>query len=97
MKHLSTLTALLSVLAAFSGSAHADVVGFVQSPEGRIDFYEDRGVCKAEAKRAEYVPLRGGEAVPGCWISKGSYVGIVFLDGDIAQVPVAALQKPVAV
>ena len=77
--------------------AHASVVGYVQAPEGRIELHEDRGLCKAEAKRAEYLPVKGGEAVPGCWISKGSFVGVVFLDGDIAQIPVAALQKPIPV
>ena len=94
MKRFVSMTA---VLLAFCGAAQADVVGYVQSPEGRIDLHEDSGPCKAQAKRAEYVPVHGGEAVPGCWIAKGSFVGIVFMDGDIAQIPVAALQKPVAV
>ena len=92
---LACACALLTALA--TTAAQAEVVGYVQSPEGRIDLHEDRGPCKAEAKRAEYVPIQGGEAVTGCWISKGKVVGVVFLDGDVAQIPVAALMKPLAV
>lgn len=82
----------LVVLVVSAGASHAEViVRFVQTPEGRIDLYADQGPCRAEVKRAEYVPAKG-DPVPGCWVVRRTMVSIVFLDGDIAQVPILALQ-----
>ena len=32
-----------------------------------------------------------GDRVSGCWVMRGATVAVVFLDGDIAQVPVVFL------
>jgi hypothetical protein len=35
-----------------------------------------------------------GDRISGCWVIRGGVVAVVFLDGDVAQVPVVFLQKP---
>lgn len=78
------------------GAAHE--VHVVQTAGGRIELHQDRGPCQRLARRAAYVPAKGeGETVAGCWVGEGDVVAIVFFDGDIARVPVAALKKVVAV
>lgn len=70
-------------------------IHFVQTPQGRIELHQDRGPCQGHAKRAAYV-APNGESVGGCWITQGQVVGLVFLDGDVARIPIAALQKSLA-
>ena len=69
---------------------------FVQTPHGRIELHEERGICQKQARRAAFVPA-DGESVGGCWVEKGTMVGVVFLDGDFAAVPVEALEKALPV
>ena len=83
---------LLSTVAAATG-AQAAVVGYVQTPQGRIEVHDERGPCAGDAKRADFVSA-GGDRISGCWVIRGGVVAVVFLDGDVAQVPVVHLQKP---
>lgn len=84
---------VLSTMALLAASAHAGVLGFVQTPQGRIEMHDERGPCTGNAMRADFVPY-DGDRVSGCWVVRGTVVAVVFLDGDIAQVPVVFLQKP---
>lgn len=91
------MRALAVLLLAFALPAYAGHVGTVEGPYGRIDLFDDLGVCLAPAKRAEFVDPKG-RIVPGCWkISPGAdLVSVVFLDGDISLVPIGAIKKPAA-
>jgi hypothetical protein len=80
---------------AFGGAAHAGLVGSVDSPEGRIDLFEENGPCVGKALKAEFVPPKGrGDPVVGCWVAGGAFVLVVFMDADIAQIPAAAVVPP---
>ena len=83
---------ILTTMAAATG-AQAAVVGYVQTAQGRIEVHDDRGPCAGDAKRADFVAANG-DRVSGCWVIRGVVVAVVFLDGDVAQVPVVHLQKP---
>ncbi|HLL09860.1 MAG TPA: hypothetical protein VK570_02300 [Rubrivivax sp.] len=87
------IAALILLTAAATSGARADVVGYVQTPQGRIEVHDDRGPCAGDAKRADFVAANG-DRVSGCWVIRGAVVAVVFLDGDVAQVPVMHLQKP---
>lgn len=94
---LSALLALAALpLSASPPQVSGTDVHFVQTDAGRIELHPDRGHCQSQAKRAAYVPV-SGEQVAGCWITHGALVGIVFFDGDVAQVPIAMLKKAAAV
>lgn len=83
----------LALLLFFAATAQAAVVGFVQSPEGRVDLHDDIGVCVAGAKRAVYTPTTG-DPIPGCWVFVRGVIHVAFFDGDTGQIPVQALKKP---
>ena len=89
------VAALILATAALTAAAasHAEVVAYVQTPQGRIEVHDDRGPCAGDAKRADFVAVNG-DRISGCWVVRGAMVAVVFLDGDIAQVPVVFLQKP---
>lgn len=94
------LTALLAPLVALTllalapQPARGAVIGFVQTPEGRIDLHDEQGsVCAGRALRAEFV-AHDGTRIGGCWTASGVVAHVVFFDGDIAQVPLQALSKP---
>jgi hypothetical protein len=91
MKHLLAVAATLMAC----GFAHAEIVGVVQSPQGRIDLHDDKGPCAGQARQARFVPT-AGEEVAGCWVTGGPVVMIVFFDADIARIPVAAITPPKA-
>ncbi len=46
--------------------AHATMVGLFEFDNGRVDLFDDPGVCVGKALRAEFVPSEG-PAVAGCW------------------------------
>ena len=83
---------ILSTVAAAAG-AQAAVVGYVETPQGRIEVHDELGPCAGDAKRADFVSV-SGDRISGCWVIRGGVVAVVFLDGDVAQVPVVFLQKP---
>jgi hypothetical protein len=85
--------ATLALATLLATGAQAAVLGYVQTPEGRIEVHDERGPCAGDAKKAVYVPVEG-ERITGCWVVRGTVVAVVFLDGDIAQVPVVFMQKP---
>jgi hypothetical protein len=87
--HLLVVAAALLV----SNAAHAAIVGTVESPDGRIDLFEEHGPCVGKALKAEFVPQKG-EPVVGCWVAGGPFVMVVFLDADIAQIPTSAVVPP---
>lgn len=85
--------AVLSLLLALP--AQAEVQGTVEASTGRIDFYTEQGMCRRDARRAEFVPLQGA-AVPGCWVMSpdAAQVFVVFFDGDIAKLDRRAIKPP---
>jgi hypothetical protein len=85
--------AAFACLAILTVTAQADVVGTVKAEGGRIDLHNEPGICVADALRASYVPSRG-EPVGGCWVTSNGVVLVVFLDGDIARIPVLAIKAP---
>ena len=91
MKVAALILSTVALIAATG--AHAEVMGYVQTPQGRIEVHDERGPCAGDAKRADFVSA-SGDRISGCWVVRGSVVAVVFLDGDVAQVPVVFLQKP---
>ena len=78
-----------------AGAVSAKIMGTVDSETGRIDLHDEQGQCAGKALRAEYVPVEG-EKIQGCWVTGGPFVLVVFLDADIARIPVAMIRPPTA-
>ena len=81
-------------LALIALSAQSKVIGTTDDGGNRIDLHDERGPCEGDALRAEYVKSNG-EVTAGCWISKGPMVYVVFLDADVARIPMQSVRKPV--
>lgn len=81
------------LLAGACAAAFAKPVGVAKGPTGNVVFYDERGMCVGEALRAEYVE-QGKPTIPGCYTAQGPYLLVVFLDGDIARVPMQAVEPP---
>lgn len=58
----------------------------------RITLHDDVGVCLGAARLAVFED--GTQRIPGCWVARGDAVMIVFLDADVARVPIAAFKRP---
>lgn len=86
---------LLPVLLALAATpAHAASVAFVVTPDGsRIELHDERGPCEGQALRAVHVTA-AGHRTSGCWVLGDGNVTVLFLDGDLARIPVGALRKP---
>jgi hypothetical protein len=85
-----------AAIAAFSVSTTAaDVMQEVRGESGAaVLLYEEQGICRAPARRADYVSP-SGEVIPGCFKLIGvEIVQIVFVDGDALQLPIAAFKPP---
>lgn len=67
------------------------LLGYSESPQGRIDLFAEPGPCVGKARRASFAPAEGGAEVPGCWVPGAGVVLVVFFDGDIATLPAAAI------
>lgn len=81
-------------LVVFGVHVMAKPVGVADTETGAaLVFHDDKGICVGEALRAEFV-APGKPTIAGCWVARGPFVYVVFLDGDIARVPVAAIRKP---
>lgn len=77
-----------------SVAGHAAVVGVAELQDGAsILLQDEQGPCVGSARMASFVKA-GASAVPGCWVARGHHIAVVFLDGDIGAVPVAALKPP---
>lgn len=74
-------------------AAIAKPVGVAKGPTGTVVFYDERGMCVGDARRAEYVE-RDKPAIPGCYTAQGPFLLVVFMDGDIARVPMQAVEPP---
>lgn len=77
----------------FAAHAVAKPIGTVAGPEGSIVLYDDPGVCVGAALRAEYV-APGRPAIVGCWLTNGRAFRVVFLDGDVVELPAQAVKQP---
>ncbi len=88
-RSIATLVALFSSWLA-AGIAEAAVVGYAESEGGRIDLHDERGQCAGQALQAEFVGPTG-ERVAGCWIARSGQVLVVFMDTDVARIPVRAV------
>lgn len=88
--------ALLAALALVPLVAGAKVVGVVSMQGGaELLLHDDAGPCVRGARRAEYVK-QGEPVVPGCWLSAGAVLHLVFFDGDVGTVPLQAVRQPTA-
>ena len=83
---LITLATASPALAGIRAEAPADASAVLL-------FHDTKGPCLGDALLVEYVS-KDGEKIPGCYTSQGSAHMCVFLDGDIAIVPLAALRAP---
>jgi hypothetical protein len=87
---------IAAALAACVLPATANVVGVAESEGTSILLHDVKGPCVGDAQFAEFIAVQGLK-VPGCWMLRGKLVSIVFLDGDVAAVPVAVLKPPKSV
>ncbi len=74
--------------------AHAAVVAVVETSAGTINLHDTAGPCFGNARFAEYISVDASVKIGGCYLSNGMAVRVVFLDGDVADIPVNALKKP---
>ena len=78
-------------------TAHAAMVGVVKNDEGQIELYSTPGLCVNGALAATYRSVKTSvDPIQGCWTMRGGVVYLVFLDGDMGQIPAAAVRKPEA-
>ncbi|NRF66190.1 hypothetical protein HLB44_04265 [Aquincola sp. S2] len=87
------LLAALPLLVSFG--SHAAIVGVAEMQDGAsILFQDDRGPCVGAARLASFVKPAAAGTIPGCWVARGHHIAVVFFDGDVGAVPVAALKPP---
>jgi hypothetical protein len=92
-KAINKAAALLS-LGLMSAVSHAGILGVAEMNNGAsIVFHDETGPCKGTAKMASFMTA-AGESIPGCWVSRVHHIAVVFFDGDVGAVPVAALKPP---
>jgi hypothetical protein len=86
----------LFLLLLFCGSAQAEMLGKVEDQFAAIELHSDKGICAGEARRAMWVPKDTRQSVIGCWLfsPEKQAFQIAFLDGDMAQIPMAAVKRP---
>jgi hypothetical protein len=81
-------------LGLLSFACHSAVLGVADMQDGAsIVFHDESGPCKGAAKLASFITPKG-ESIPGCWVSRAQHIAVVFFDGDVGAVPVAALKPP---
>ncbi len=84
----------LGLLSFACHSADAAVLGVADMQDGAsIVFHDESGPCKGAAKLASFITAKG-DSIPGCWVSRQQHIAVVFFDGDVGAVPVAALKPP---
>ena len=89
------LVLVLMLVMALPAAASGAVFGVVNSTDGTIELHNTKGICAGDALSATYRPEKhGGENVAGCWIAKSGFVLVVFMDADVATVPIGAVRKP---
>lgn len=77
----------------FVGVANSRILGTVDSPPGRIELNSEAGPCLGNARSAAYVAADGSR-IPGCWIHGQGGLFVVFMDGEIARIPIGAVKPP---
>lgn len=90
---MATGATLLFVVIGLLVPAFAKVVGVVDSTPGRIELSDESGICMGTARAAAYV-AGDGTKTPGCWTGMQGGVFVVFLDGEIARIPMSAIRPP---
>lgn len=80
-------------LAAFNTQAEVMAVATHPGNLAIFELRDDKGLCIGEALQGFYRPI-SGDAVEGCWRFVGDGVQMVFLDGDIAQIPAELFSAP---
>jgi hypothetical protein len=81
-------------LALLTATCNAGILGVAEMQNGAsIVFHDESGPCKGTAKLASFMTPQG-DAIPGCWVSRVHHIAVVFFDGDVGAVPVAALKPP---
>jgi hypothetical protein len=82
----------IALLFAITPTAFAATME-VREPGGAVILISDeRGPCVGDAMSAAYVSKKG-DRTPGCWVTDGRVVFIVFFDGETAKVPVQVFVK----
>jgi hypothetical protein len=87
------LAAACAIAAAEEPAPSPSVVGVVEAPHGRLSLYAEATPCVGDAKRAQWVPNKGA-SVTGCWTVHAGALIVVFLDGDVARMPVGMVRRP---
>lgn len=88
------MRALLLAALAVSPAIAADLA-YVQARDGsRIVLTDERGPCIGQALMAVWISPDQRTKVVGCYQVGGELVGVSFLDGDRADIPLQALKKP---
>jgi hypothetical protein len=82
------------LLMLFCASANAEMLGKVEDQSATIELHSDKGICAGEARRALWVPKDTRTPVIGCWLFARDVFQVAFLDGDVAQIPMAAVKRP---
>jgi hypothetical protein len=84
------------LLMLFCASANAEMLGKVEDHSATIELHSDKGICAGEARRAMWVPKDTRQSVIGCRLfsPEKQAFQIAFLDGDMAQIPMAAVKRP---
>jgi len=96
MKERASLLAVLIFVTLLIVCTHATsaVVAVVETDTGTILFHDTPGPCTGNARFAEYITTDGQTRIGGCFLSSGMAVRVVFLDGDVVQIPAGELKKP---
>jgi hypothetical protein len=84
----------LAIIALLCGSAQAAVVAVLQTTAGTILIHDVHGPCLENARLAEFLSADATRKIPGCYLVGGGDIRIVFLDGDVVEIPIQALRKP---
>lgn len=90
------LAALGAVVMASEPEPGPGPVGVVPGEGGStMELHSAAGGCSGGARLAIWFSVDRKERVPGCWkpIGNGT-LQIAFSDGDVARIPMAAVQKP---
>lgn len=76
-------------------TTQAVVFGIVRTSGGQLELHDTPGPCVGGALAATYRPANPkSEPVQGCWVARDGFVYLVFLDGDVGKIPMAAVREP---
>jgi hypothetical protein len=85
----------LALIAALAMPAHAEVILVATAPSGEsVMLTDEPGPCVRGARLALWVSADAKDKIPGCYRPTAGGVVVVFMDGDMAQIPVHQLKEP---